>query len=132
MITLEMYFGPKPHSLEQQDAATGLLARVNRMLEEMLWHYPIDPDTGTPISGARGGAGDGGFRLATASTGATKSQHKAAHAVDVYDPMNELDESLTDEMLASHELYREAPQATVGWCHLQDVAPPSGRRTFFP
>lgn len=132
MITPEMYFGEKPHSAEEADAAADMLHLVNTLLQDVGWDYPNDPDTGTPISGSKNGAGDGGFRLPDSATGKPKSQHKRAHALDVYDPRGELDELLTDEVLAAHGLYREHPNATPGWCHLQNVPPHSGKRTFYP
>lgn len=132
MITPQMYFGAKPRGLEHDAAAASLLVKVNTLLAELAWDYPIDPDTGTPISGTRGGAGDGGFRLSTSTTGKTGSKHKQARAVDVYDPGNALDGALTDPLLAQHGLYREHPDDTPGWCHLQDAAPGSGKRTFKP
>lgn len=132
MITAAQYFGEKPRTDEQERAAETLLGKVTAMLDALIWAYPIDPDTGTSISGSKGGAGDGGFRLSNAATGAPNSKHKTAHAVDVYDPENILDASIDDEMLAEFGLYREAPDATRGWCHLQDVAPGSGKRTFNP
>jgi hypothetical protein len=137
-ITNAMYFalvpgpGEKIHSAQDDLACDALLVRVNTMLVELGWHFPIDPDTGTPISGSKGGTGDGGFRLSTSTTGKAGSKHKTAHAVDVYDPENWLDEHITDTLLAQHGLYREHPDDTPGWCHLQDIAPGSGRRTFKP
>lgn len=135
MITTEQYFKAKPHSAENTDAATALLEKVNACIEwARLGGFlsPIDPDTGTQISGSKGGAGDGGFRLPTATTGAASSKHKQAHAVDVYDPGDVLDRILSDEDLERFGLYREHPDDTPGWCHLQDIAPGSGRRTFKP
>lgn len=132
MITTEQYFGSKPHSDEQTRAAEALLSRVHAMLDSLIWGYPVDPDTGTSISGSKGGSGDGGFRLPNATTGKAMSKHKMAHAVDVYDPDNVLDATIDDELLSDFSLYREAPDATPGWCHLQDVPPGSGRRTFQP
>src|SRR3990167_3806030 len=35
-------------------------------------------------------------------------------------------------VLERFELYREAPEKTSGWCHLQSVPPGSGKRTFYP
>lgn len=136
MITVDQYFFDphdkveKEHSPEQATAAETLLEKVNGLLFDLTWEYPVDPDTGCSISGAKGGHGDGGFRLPTSKTGATNSKHKTAHAVDVYDPSNELDDLLTDDILKQHDLYREAPEATLGWCHLQDVPPGSGKRTY--
>ncbi len=136
MITVTQYFtNPttgevKDYTKEQWDAAGTMLLKVNGLLIELAWHWPTDPDTGTCISGARGGSGDGGFRLPDSKTGAGGSKHKSAHAVDVFDPENKLDGMLTDEVLEKFGLYRETPKATNGWCHLQDVAPGSGRRTY--
>jgi hypothetical protein len=142
MITREQYFGPKPHTKEHAGAAEDLLVRVNTMLsEEFAWHFPIDHDTGTPISGARNGNGDGGFRLPAATTGRTASSHKEARGVDVYDPENWLDNQLSrhdeaegrgNKVLEKYGLYREAPQCTITWCHLSTRPPPSGKRTFYP
>ena len=144
MITLTQYFGGKPHTVDHEYAANDLLRRV-----EALWmdytnetgHKSyVDPDTGTEISGSKGGAGDGGFRLSTATTGRIKSSHKEAKGIDRYDPREELDDWLDEfegsnghnTMLEKHGLYREAPQATPGWTHLQTRPTKSGKRTFIP
>lgn len=138
MIKIEEYFtnptsgAVKPHRPEHDDAATDLLSKVNRMLESIGWAWLVDPDTKTSISGERNGAGDGGFRLSMAKTGAPNSMHKQAHAVDVFDPLNVLDLHLTDALLEEFGLYREHPEATNGWCHLQDLPPHSGMRTYHP
>lgn len=134
MITLAQYFGSKPHTPDHESCADYLLHRVANLEAEAraagvdVAH--IDPDTGTCISGSRGGAGDGGFRLPTATTGAGLSSHKEARGVDKYDPYNELDNWLTDEILARHSLYREHPEHTPGWCHLTTRAPNSRKRSF--
>lgn len=139
MITVEEYFGKKiasPFASAQMiENATNLLEKVNRCLVDFgLIHgeVPIDPDTGTQISGAKGGSGDGGFRLPDSSTGVPNSKHKTAHAVDVYDPEGKLDAWLDDRLLTLYGLYREAPGSTLHWTHLQDIPPGSGHRTFFP
>lgn len=132
MINEGDYFGSKPHTEEQERAAEALLTKVNDMLTFLEWDFPTDPDTGTSISGSRGGSGDGGFRLPDTKTGHVRSEHKRAHAVDPYDPENKLDDMITDDILKRFGLYREAPSMTVGWVHLQDVAPGSGKRTFLP
>jgi hypothetical protein len=136
VITPEQYFRGKPHTPEQTEACGELLLCVNSLLLEAsrngAYGYAVDIDTGTCISGSRGGAGDGGFRLSDVVTGAAKSSHKEARAVDVYDPFNKLDEWLTDAVLFNHGLYREHPDATLGWCHLTTRAPGSKRRTFRP
>jgi len=140
MITIEQYFGAKISSPdatpERQANAAATLKNVNDLLEfangAAAYDFWIDPDTGTQISGAKGGAGDGGFRLSGSATGAVNSKHKLGAAVDVYDPHNTLDDWLTDEILALYGLYREAPGSTPGWCHLQSIPPGSGRHTFQP
>lgn len=138
MITLDQYFWnpqkreSKPRLPEHDMAATDLLKQVNEFLDSLHWQWPIDPDTQCSISGSKGGTGDGGFRAADSSTGAPHSMHRRAHAVDVYDPKNELDGMLTDELLEEAGLYREHPDSTPGWCHLQNLPPRSGHRTFYP
>lgn len=144
MITLTQYFAGKPHAPGLEAVADELLDKVNRLLAEAHdageFGRPVCPNTGSEISGSKGGSGDGGFRLSTATTGAATSSHKEARAVDVYDPGGRLDEWLDqfehgvgdNSKLAEYGLYREAPSATPGWCHLSTRAPKSGRRTFNP
>ena len=140
MINAAEYFGDKvTHpdcTQERQDNANELLVRVNALLArakmETVYQDWIDEDTGTQISGAKGGYGDGGFRLQSASTGKPFSSHKQGMAVDVYDPHGKLDDWITDGLLEEFDLYREAPTATRGWCHLSTKAPGSGHRTLVP
>ncbi len=159
MITLEQYFGGKPHSAAQRRSAARLLSPVNALVQEAIeegFTNRADPDTGTEISGSKGGAGDGGFRLPTATTGRSHSSHmilyslkdgvwvldeEAEAGIDVFDPVNWLDNWITkfdidggfgNTKLEKYRLYREAPGATLGWCHLTPREPGSKRRTFFP
>lgn len=136
MITKEQYFNGKEHTIGQDVEADLLLRQVNMLLTEAVAKkvYTMDvcPNTGTQISGSKGGSGDGGFRLAESTTGAAKSSHKEAKAVDVYDPQDKLDRWITDELLSHYGLYREAPTKTPGWCHLTTRPPKSGNRTFLP
>lgn len=144
MILLAQYFAAKPHTVEHEAAARDLLTRVDALVIEALaagrFSRPICPNTGSEISGSKGGAGDGGFRLPTATTGRQNSSHKEARGVDQYDPDNQLDEWLDqfehgdgdNTMLEKHGLYREHPGSTPSWCHLSTRAPGSGRRTFLP
>lgn len=135
MITAEQYFAGKPHSVEDDAAAQHMLEAVNSLLDEAeATGVPrrICPNTGTEISGSKNGAGDGGFRLPTSTTGSAQSSHKEAKAVDVYDPGEALDHWIQDDVLESYGLYREHPDATPGWCHLTTRPPGSGRRTFRP
>lgn len=143
-ITLKQYFGAKPRTQEHENAAQDLLTRVNSLVREAesanAFQFTIDPDTESCISGARNGAGDGGFRTAYSSTGSKRSAHREAMAVDVYDPANALDDWLGvydnslggNTKLEEYGLYREHPDFTVGWCHLTTRPPGSKRRTFNP
>lgn len=135
MITLVEFFR-KPASSSQYEAAEDLLARVAALLilAQATGAYDnwINPHTNSRISGSKDGDGDGGFRSPGTRTGAANSSHRDARAVDVYDPLNRLDDWLTDATLERVGLYREAPGATPGWCHLQTRAPGSGKRTFNP
>jgi hypothetical protein len=149
VITLAHYFWQKEGHAECTpeacDAGERMLACVNALLGHVAsvssWREANDPDTGSPISGTRGGAGDGGFRLSTSTTGSPRSAHKQARAVDVFDPDNKFDDYISrfdlqggarNVLLERFGLYREAPHATPGWCHLQDIPPASRRRTFNP
>ncbi len=144
MITLQNYFGHKLHTDDHTAAAVVLLDKVNGLIDDAVasgaFVRVIDPDTGSEISGSRGGAGDGGFRLPDAATGRPNSPHKQAKACDAYDPDGDLDDWLTtfetggggNSKLQEWGLYREAPESTVHWCHLTTRSPGSGRRTFFP
>jgi hypothetical protein len=140
MISVEEYFGGKGKhqdcTAQRRANAVQLLSRVNTLLarafDEGAYEWEVDPDTGTNISGSRGGSGDGGFRLSTATTGRLGSSHKEGQGVDIYDPDDHLDEWITDEILEQSGLYREHPDHTRGWVHLQTRAPGSGRRTFLP
>ena len=140
---LEQYFAGKPHNDGQTAYADELLGAVNALLAEALSAgipQASCPNTGSQISGSKGGAGDGGFRLEPSTTGSARSSHKEAKAVDIYDPSGRLDDWLDnfevgvgDNLkLAEHRLYREAPNATSGWLHLTIRTPHSGRRTFQP
>ena len=144
MITIEQYFQAKPHSPEHDANAQHMLEAVNELIDEAThagaFSRIVCPNTGSEISGSKGGAGDGGFRLSTATTGSPGSSHKEAKAVDVYDHSDRLDDWLDkfeegvgdNAKLKEYDLYREHPSATPGWCHLTTRPPKSGRRTFNP
>jgi hypothetical protein len=134
-ITLRDYFNGKPHTPEQEANAIDLLQRVNACCAEYVADggvMTIDPDTGTYISGAKGGDNDGGFRLPASTTGKPGSPHRDANGVDVSDQDNKFDEWLTRDTLVKFGLWREAKQHTPTWAHLQRVPPKSGNRSFNP
>ena len=132
MVTKEQYFAGKPHTADDELAFLTLATRVEQLLHELGYVPPTCPNTGSIISGSKGGSGDGGFRLQTATTGAALSSHKQAMAIDVYDPEEKLDSMVTDALLTKCDLYREAPASTPHWAHLTTRAPHSGNRTFLP
>lgn len=135
MISIDEYFAGYPRHPEigigMKANAYEMLKKVNALLdwaESEGWIPQINPATGTQVSGKT----DGGWRPQSCPTGAPNSAHKQARAVDIFDPDNSLDSLITDDVLEDFGLYREAPEATHGWCHLTDRAPASGRRTFNP
>lgn len=142
MITSAEYFR-KPHSAAQEAATVDLLDRRNRLRAD--WSAatgmtaPVDPDTGTEISGKKGGDGDGGFRTPGSREGAANSSHREGRGVDDFDPDDAFDSWLDgfeadglNTKLTEYGLYREHPSATPGWSHLTTRAPASGKRTFMP
>lgn len=136
MITVTQYFGAKIPLPEHRANAEVLLEKVNALLDDAhdkaSISIPNDPDTGTQISGAKGGAGDGGYRLPDSTTGKPGSKHRTGCAVDIYDPHDRLDKWITRDILIKHGLYREAAPFTLGWCHLSHIEPKSGNRSFIP
>jgi hypothetical protein len=132
MITKDQLFIGRNHTSEQDISAQNLLSKVNALLYEYQadtgHELPINPHTGTLISGVT----EGGFRLPECPQGAPNSSHKEAKAVDIFDPNDDLDTWVTDEILTRYDLYREAPSETLSWCHLSTRSPKSGHRTFFP
>lgn len=141
MISIDDLAGPyKKHPEWTSDKianATTLLSRVNWLLEAFQnatgKRLAENKATGSHVSGT----GNGGFRPKNCPVGAENSSHKEGKAVDVWDhcengETNALDKWITDEILKKYDLYREAPMATQGWCHLTTRAPASGKRTFNP
>lgn len=140
MNTLEHYFNGKSHPIGHEANANYLLAATNLFLHECvaLGHYDweIDLDTDTCISGSKGGTGDGGYRLPDSKTGAPSSSHREANGVDVCDTLRKLAAYCVTKAgeahLARRGLYMEDPRWTPVWCHLQRIAPRSGRRIYIP
>lgn len=139
-ILNDEYFGVKINHIdatpERISNAITMLGKVNALLLEASTVGGIrlqhNPNTGTLISGSKGGAGDGGFRLTTSSTGKPGSAHKEGMAVDVADIGDKLDTWITRDILVKYGLYREAVKFTPGWCHLQIREPKSKNRSFLP
>lgn len=141
MITREQMIGPHkgdpyitPEIVRNIDA---LLVPVNEIcqlaeLDGVL--LEDDPDTGTAISGSRGGSGAGGLRTPAIVSVAVASEHYRGNAVDRVDAHRSLMRwCLThSQELVKRQLYMEHPQWTSVWCHFQRVPPGSHNRWFIP
>lgn len=139
VITEAMYFMGRDRTYAAEltpglrASAQALLDRVNALLV-MMWGASIKPEnsprTGTPVtSGWRPAAVN-----ASIPNAAPRSHHMSCNAIDLYDPEGVLDDWCMDNLvsLMALGLYLEHPSATKGWCHLQAVAPRSGKRVFYP
>ena len=114
---------------ERKENARVLCDMVNDLLIEAEAHgveIKTNWRTKTVVSGEQ----YGGFRPKDCPIGAPGSAHKQGMGVDIFDPDNELDNYVTDAILTAHDLYRESPGSTKGWCHLQTR--PTKNRTFLP
>ena len=134
-ITLAQYVGihstNQDWTLVRTQNAVNLLTAVNSLLDMLVGlgvPMPINPATKSQISGQT----FGGFRPQDCCQGAPTSSHKEGQGIDLFDPHEDIDDAITDAMLAMFGLYREAPSATKGWCHLTTRAPKSKRRSFLP
>ncbi len=126
MITSDEYFqdsisnyGFTP-STEDYTCAADLLDKVNALFpdcELRSGHRTMDKVLALRAAGYRA---------------ALDSQHMHSNAVDIADNDDSKDDQLDDSSLEVAQLYREAPDATHTWVHLQRVPPASGRRTFNP
>ena len=134
MILLDEYFNNKKALSLHTDNAKVLLVYVNNLLTEYIRstkkQLPINGLTHNLISGNLNG--DGGYRLTDSKTGAKLSSHKLGKGIDIFDPKNELDDWITDEILERNYLFREHPTHTSHWCHLTTRYPSSRKRTFYP
>lgn len=67
---------------------------------------------------------------------APRSKHMLGLACDLADHDGSIDQYCTNEVLEAFGLWREAPESTIGWCHLQIVQygswVPGKLRTFKP
>jgi hypothetical protein len=67
---------------------------------------------------------------------AIRSKHLTGNAIDIRDVTGELKKWLVTDKgkgtLNVCGLFMEHPSATPTWCHLQDIAPGSGKLIFYP
>lgn len=111
-----------PLDAQQTTNMAVLVLRVNSLLADV-------PEAARP-RGITSGYRPGRFNVAAG--GAPKSAHLTCQAVDLADPKNELDKYLDahPELLELHDLWRETPKATPGWCHIQSREVKGNKRTF--
>lgn len=102
------------------------MARVWFRINKLLSQYPAE------IKGPRVSSGYRPGHYNTQAGGAAKSTHLSCEAVDIRDPGNGLDQWLDSNQskLIECELWREAPEKTNGWSHLDTR--PRRSRTFNP
>ena len=138
MISKSQYLGTyakskdlTPVRLANMDA---LLTKVNRLMQFCSSHgveFKVNPKTGSQISGEL----NGGFRPQSCTIGAEHSAHKEGLAVDIYDPLDEIDAFLMTNKEAQ-DLYKELgfyfehPSKTPTWSHWGIV--PKSQRWFYP
>lgn len=112
---------------EMQADTDDLLDKVNRLMADF---YTRNPDEKQRVitSGYRSPA------INAKAGGAAKSKHMICQAIDIHDPTGTLDKWLTlyPEKLIEFDLYREHPDHTPNWTHLQITGPRSKKRTFLP
>lgn len=106
-----------------------LLERTGKMVDDFM------AETGLPEPALNSGHRCRAKTLALIAEGyraAVGGEHEQSNAIDLGDHGEHLESWLTDEKLEAYGLYREAPAATIGWVHVQRVAPHSQHRTFNP
>lgn len=135
MITIDQYFGKWKHKATQEHLANAaiLIDRCNALIlamEDEGVNFQINPLTDSNV----GGESYGGFRPQECPIGAPKSAHKQGMAVDLYDPLNEIDKWLVahPKVLEKVDLWFEHPDATPHWSHWSIRPPLSGRKFFMP
>lgn len=128
MLTLEQYwmgrdkdYPPSPDTIRN---ATELLEKVNRLYDYMPPEFVLIVSSGYRPA-----------QINAKVVGAAKaSNHLTGNAIDLVDRNGDIDAwclSNLDE-LEECGLYLEDPSKTLSWCHLQQIAPRSGRRVFLP
>lgn len=135
MISIQNYVGVHVSSPdwtpERQANALKFLPTVNAFIARAIASgigFQINPTTNTQIAGIT----FGGFRPQNCTQGSPHSSHKEGLGIDIYDPDEDIDNYITDQILEEQGLYREHPSKTKSWCHLTTRAPSSGVRTFYP
>lgn len=149
VVTVEQYFADSVEHFDYEptqvdrDRADDLLTRVGALEEEWV------SEGGKALelnSGHR--TRQKSLKLIAAGYSAVLGgKHETSNGVDLGDADDSFDDWISsfdvgdgaeNPLLERFGLWREAPTSTSsrpgrsGWCHLQNVPPKSGRRTFFP
>lgn len=135
MISIGEYFGKwlaRAGDIEIERAGR-LVQSVNKLMGMAQADgvaFPVNPATGSQVSGKE----YGGFRPTDCPIGAAHSKHKLGAAVDLFDPLNEIDAWCMRNLdkVASCGIYIEHPDATPRWAHWATIGPASGDRVFRP
>ena len=137
MISLEDYFGKwwghadvTDSRIENAESLLDACADLEAIARMDGVEFPINPNTGTQVSGSE----FGGFRPQSCRVGVPSSAHKEAEAVDRYDPTGDIDKWCMKNLskLEACGIYIEHPSATEGWSHWSIRRPKSGNRVFYP
>ena len=127
MITLAQYagkwLGSPDWTPEVEANAIELLDTVYRLQLRMIedgFAFPTNPATNSNISGSQ----YGGFRPQACTIGAPKSNHKIGKAIDLFDPIRDIDTWCMAHLDVLEEcgIWIEHPSKTDGWSHWQNVA----------
>ena len=136
-VTPDDYFGrwmDHPDCTDEvKDNAGAFLLKVNEILDRAFMDgvdYILNEKTNSYVSGKT----YGGFRPQDCPQGALHSSHKEGRGVDIYDPNGAIDDWCMKHQRDLEELglHIEHPSVTIGWCHMTDRSPPSGRTVFMP
>lgn len=138
MITYEQYVGKWSKSPDLtpervKNIKDNLLPKVEALFIHLVLagvDFKTNPTTVSQVSGQT----YGGFRPQDCPQGAPHSSHKEGLAVDIYDPLNQIDNYLLahPELLEEFGIYIEHPNSTSHWSHWSVRAPRSGRHIFNP
>ena len=128
-LTLDVYWMGRdktyPHDLTREIElnAGDLVGRCNMLARELPFPLPRVTSGWRPPS-----------INASIPNAAKRSNHMIGNACDFHDPNGEFDAWCMEhlDVLERIGLWLESPTSTSGWCHLQRVAPRSGKRVFIP
>lgn len=136
IITVAEYLGDKPEQYPE-DLTDEIIENTGILLERVNLLLANIPDLYYVFHGINSGWRPRAYNEELRAQGikaAKNSRHISAQAIDLTDRDDRLDNLLFthQDLLVHADLYAEWPSSTIGWCHLQSVAPLSGNRYFRP